>query len=118
MFKVPGKYRDRKHPVFKSDASDGNNGLFRIPMDEGTAVCIASDQLGWEHVSVKMVVDGKDETPTWDEMCQIKSLFWEPQDCVIQFHPPESQYVNVHAHVLHLWRETGKNLPTPPMIMV
>ena len=51
-------------------------------------------------------------------MCQVKALFWGPEDCVLQFHPPESQYVNLHPHCLHLWRETGRDMPTPPMLLV
>ena len=27
---------------------------------------------GWEHVSI----DGKNRTPTWDEMCSIKDMFF------------------------------------------
>lgn len=122
MFKVPEKYRNRTHPLFGSDASIGNSGLFEIPLEEGLAVCIVSEGVeppyDWEHISVHMIVDGQDETPTWDEMCQIKALFWSDEDCVVQFHPPKSQYVNRHQHTLHLWRQVGKNFPTPPMIMV
>ena len=51
---------------------------------------IASDGFGWEHVSVSR----RDRCPTWEEMCQIKALFWDEDDCVIQYHPPRSEYVN------------------------
>jgi hypothetical protein len=37
---------------------------------------------------------------------------------VIQYHPPESEYVNNHPNCLHLWRPTGCALPMPPSIMV
>jgi hypothetical protein len=75
---------------------------------------IASDQFGWEHVSVSR----KDRCPTWEEMCQIKDLFWDDTDCVVQYHPPRSEYVNNHPHCLHLWRQVGCNFPMPPSIMV
>lgn len=69
---------------------------------------------GWEHVSVSL----SDRVPTWSEMCFIKILFWEPEDCVVQFHPPKSAEINVHPNVLHLWRSTKHKFPLPPRILV
>lgn len=68
----------------------------------------------WEHVSVSL----RDRCPTWEEMCWVKSLFWEPEETVIEFHPPESRYVNNHKHCLHLWRPVGVQIPAPPDIAV
>lgn len=65
---------------------------------------------GWEHVSVSLPT----RCPTWDEMCWIKRLFWDDEECVVQFHPPKSQYVNNHPFCLHLWRPTETTIPTPP----
>ena len=36
-----------------------------------------------------------------------KALFWDEDDCVIQYHPPRSEYVNNHQNCLHLWRPIG-----------
>ena len=72
------------------------------------------------HVSVS-VRDGRfaaDRTPTWEEMAWVKDLCWEPEECVIQFHPPKSDYVNHHAGVLHLWKPVGIEIPRPPSITV
>src|SRR3954463_731637 len=55
---------------------------------------------GWEHVSVST----RRRPPNWQEMCFVKDLFWEPEECVVQFHPPRSEYINNHPHCLHLWR--------------
>jgi hypothetical protein len=82
------------------------------------AWCIASDGHGWEHVSVHVKENGFSETPTWDEMCEIKALFWDDEDCVIQYHPPKSDYVNNHPNVLHMWRPVGVEIQRPPSIMV
>src|SRR5712671_3289151 len=46
----------------------------------------------WEHVSVQAVKrfnngQTKNLIPTWDEMCYVKSLFWDAGDCVVQYHP-------------------------------
>lgn len=101
MFHVPHKYRLRTHSQLGSDDSDGNNGCFFIPYGTLDLVCIASDGMGWEHISVSL----ENRCPTWDEMCFIKKTFWDEEDCVVQFHPPKSLYVNRHPYVLHLWRQ-------------
>lgn len=119
MFHVPNQFRITKNHPLASDDSIGNNGAFQIQINVNTvAYCIASDQNGWEHVSVHVVEDGKPETPTWEEMCAIKSVFWDKEDTVIQYHPAASEYVNMHENVLHLWRPTNQTLPTPPKIMI
>jgi hypothetical protein len=81
-----------------------------------TALVIASDGLLWEHVSVSIY--GEDRTPTWAEMCFVKSLFWDDGDCVMQLHPPSNEYINNHSFCLHLWRPTHVDIPMPPSIMV
>jgi hypothetical protein len=50
-------------------------------------------------------------------MCFVKSLFWEPEDVVVQYHPAESKYVNNHNFCLHLWRWKGE-MPSPPMDLI
>ena len=69
----------------------------------------------WEHVSVHAGVGSQSYTPTWTEMCYIKCMFWDAEDCVIQFHPPESVYKNIHPNTLHLWRVVGVLQPMPPL---
>lgn len=114
MFRVPEKFRV-KTGQFASDQTYGNNGLFVIALKHKQQVTvIASDGMGWEHVSVSR----KDRPPTWDEMCQIKDMFWDDEDCVVQYHPPKSHYVNNHPNCLHLWRPTGVELPAPMSILV
>ena len=113
MFKVPEMYRLKKG-AFASDASYGNQGVFIIPEGRFKQIrVIASDGEGWEHCSVGIMENGKSYMPTWDEMNKVKDLFWGPEDCVVQFHPPKSEYVNSHPYILHLWRECGKNIKTP-----
>ena len=118
MFKVPEKYRV-KEGMMGSTSSLGNNGYFVIPISQGViAHVIASDGEGWEHVSVHVVEEGEQFTPAWDEMCEVKDLFWDKEDTVIQYHPPESDYVNNHQHVLHMWRPIDQDFPTPPSLLV
>ena len=122
-FKVPEQYRILKkhHPKLGSDPTYGNNGAFQIPIHRNkiAALAIASDGDGWDHVSIHIMdKKGKASTPTCGQMCNFKNLFWDAEDCVIQYHPPHKLYVNTHPYVLHLWRPTEFNFPTPPMVMV
>ena len=119
MFHVPEKHRIVTGRI-ASNESFGNNGAFELPPLRGgrKMFAIVSDGMGWEHVSVH-VLDGKAlRTPTWNEMCYVKDLFWDDEDVVMQLHPKKSEYVNNHPHVLHLWRPVEKEIPTPPSIMV
>lgn len=69
---------------------------------------------GWEHVSCSL----RKRCPTWEEMCKVKDMFFEPEEVVVQFHPRRSEYVNIHPHCLHLWRKCGEDFETPPVIFV
>lgn len=114
MFHVPNKYRIRTG-LMGSDDEIGNCGAFYIKLRDNVKVTvIAADELGWEHVSVSMPY----RCPSWSEMCQIKDLFWDPDDAVFQFHPPKSEYVNNHPYCLHLWRPIGKEIPLPDKNLV
>jgi hypothetical protein len=102
-----------------SDSSCGNNGAFEVPFNgsRGVPSClrvIASDGEGWDHVSVSL----SNRTPTWEEMCFIKDIFFRDDEAVIQFHPPKSEYVNFHPFCLHLWRKQDAEFPLPPSVLV
>lgn len=118
MFHVPEQFRWKRHPLVPSDESYGNNGFFIIPASAAKRrpqlAVQASDGKGWEHVSVSTPT----RCPTWEEMCFIKSMFWDDEDVVIQYHPAKSDYVNMHPYCLHLWRPTQSEIPTPPSIFV
>jgi len=111
-----------------STDEDGMNGAFVVPiLARVVANCIVSDganheaiQLGvggWEHVSIHINDNGRERIPTWYEMTLIKDVFWKEEECVVQFHPAKSEYVNIHPHVLHLWRRI-EGFPTPPIACV
>lgn len=112
------KYRIRGGSM-ATDDSFGNNGSFKIPVSGRTILqAIASYGMGWEHVSVVAYSDGKARTPTWAEMCVVKNVFWSEDECVIQYHPPKTEYVNNHEHCLHLWKPIGIEIPLPDSLMV
>lgn len=129
MFKVPEQYRVRKGAGATSLEECGLNGMFLIPnivpgqklrtplkviATDGRAPEESHHPQAWEHVSVSLPA----RCPTWGEMCKVKSLFWDDEDCVMQLHPPRSQWVSNHAYCLHLWRPVDLQIPQPPAIMV
>lgn len=110
--KFPNIFR-AKHPLGFEHKNGDPFGWFMITFN-GKLFAVqadAQDEL-WEHVSVS-----SKKTPTWDETCYIKSLFWDEEDCVVQYHPPKSDYVNIAKTCLHLWKYKGE-MPRPPKFMV
>jgi len=69
---------------------------------------------GWDHVSVSW----SNRCPTWDEMCLVKKTFFYPEEVCVEYHPPESEYVNNFPFCLHLWRYQQPGMPMPPSWMV
>jgi hypothetical protein len=116
-----------------TDQSYGNNGAFMLESPEPGwrlfLICsdgsepdpdITDDMREWEHVSVsaRNVSETRTRIPSWKEMAYVKRLCWDAEDVVVQFHPRESEYVNCHPHVLHMWRWKAGAFPTPPPILV
>jgi hypothetical protein len=126
-FHVPERARIIDHPDIGSTADDGQNGAFDLESSahgwrlllicsDGTDPTVTEQ---WEHVSVHAYNRaGTMRTPSWDEMCFVKDLCWDPEDVVMQLHPRRSQYVNQHPHTLHLWRPCAAVIPEPPAIFV
>ena len=114
-FHVPEKHRITSGPM-RSSSLNGNNGQFMVRSLKlkYPLFCQSSDGAGWEHVSVSL----NTRTPTWEEMCFIKSIFWDEEDCVMQLHPPKSEYINNHNYCLHLWRPIDIQIPVPEPILV
>lgn len=75
---------------------------------------IASAGDGWDHVSVSLPT----RCPNWLEMDFIKRLFFEDFELAVQFHVPVKDHINIHDHVLHLWRNHNQEIQLPPFIMV
>jgi hypothetical protein len=111
------KGRER-NGLFASDPGDGWNGRFflRHPKTGKLFLLFVSNGLGWEHVSVSLPHEKR--CPTWDEMCWVKSLCWQPGETVVQYHPAEEDYVDLHPYVLHLFRPLEQELPRPDPTMI
>jgi len=78
----------------------GKAYIVKHPRTGAKLVCIASNDKGWNHISVSLA----NRTPTWDEMAYIKKVFFDDEDLCVQIHPKKSQYVNYHEHCLHIWQ--------------
>ena len=113
MFHTPENYRT-KTGTLGSDESYGNNGAFTIPFESYELTVIASDGEGWEHASVSL----NNRIPNWREMSFIKDLFWDSDDCVVQYHPSKKDYIDNHPNCLHLWKQINKEFPQPPFHLV
>jgi hypothetical protein len=93
------------------------NGAFYLHSHKLRIIASDSSYEGfrdWEHVSVSTST----RCPTWEEMCLVKSLFWDDEETVYQLHPPKSQWISNHPFVLHLWRNVRQDPPMPPGILV
>ena len=103
--------KDRR-VIVKSRAEDGLNGWITIRGNVFFFVC--SNGGGWDHVSVS----GNRRCPYWNEMCDAKDIFFRKDECCVEYHPAEKDYVNVHPYCLHIWRPQGRTIPKPPKIFV
>lgn len=88
-----------------------NNGAFRIP---GGITVIASDGMGWDHVSVSL----RDRCPSWEEMKRVKEMFFADDEAAFQIFPPKEQYRNCHPFCLHWWRPQREVMPLPDPYLV
>jgi len=99
-----------KRVLIQRVGSDGGYAIAYLPGTKKPFNIIFSFGGGWDHVSVSYV----NRCPTWDEMCYIKNIFFDEEECVVQYHPPKSEYVNNHPYCLHMWKPQNQELPTPP----
>ncbi len=107
----------RKTPNLIIEAETENDGLggkYYDKINNKWLNFIFSYQMGWEHLSVSM----PSKTPSWDQMCMMKDIFWNKDEACVQYHPKEEDYVNMHPHCLHIWKPIEQELPTPPHLLV
>lgn len=101
--------------IMGTNLTGGMGRFIRGPKRRMTVVW--SNAFGWEHVSI----DGKKRMPEWDEMCELKDMFFYEDECCVQYHPAKEHYVNNTPYCLHIWRPVEKvsgALPIPPDIFV
>ena len=77
---------------------------------------VAANKCDYDHISVTL--PNKERCPKWNEMCAIKDLFFHREETVIQYHPAEKDYIDIHQYCLHLWRPQKETIPVSPTWMV
>jgi len=70
---------------------DGGCGCFKVYVNGRSFFIVASDGGGWDHISVSPCNRKRQGCPTWEEMCAIKDMFFEPEERVVQYHPPQER---------------------------
>ena len=75
------------------------HGFVKLKNGKEGSFCLSFED-NLEHVS--LMAKGN-RIPTWDEMCEMKDIFWEDEEDVIQIHPRKSVYVDI-VNALHLYR--------------
>ena len=95
---------------------DSRNGMFSVPskIDRQALKVIACAHGNWDHVSVSR----KNRCPNWEEMEQIKRLFFHDHEVAMQLHVPPDDHISYHPYCLHIWRPQHLTIPLPPAIMV
>ena len=119
LTKLPDKLEQGRirRGAMASTPDMGPYGSFMVQGPCGSelgVIAAGGEDTGWEHVSVST----RSRPPNWQEMVFVKDLFWGPEECVMQLHPPRSDYVNCHPYCLHLWRPIDVEIPRPPAILV
>lgn len=109
-------YLNKYRESLWGNLGDSKSGAFKIYVNGKSFFVIASSDGGWEHVSVSP--KNQKRCPTWEEMCTVKDMFFEPEEVVMQLHPAHSEYVNNHPYCLHLWRPLEREIPLPPVEFV
>lgn len=102
--------------AIQQEAPDGLMAIAELASTKGhhQATIIASWGGGWDHVSVSF----RNRTPSWEEMAEIKDMFFRKDETAVQYHPEEDEYVNDHPHCLHIWKKQGHTHELPPWWMV
>lgn len=101
---------------YRGDLGNEHSGAFVVYIGGKSFFVVASTGGGWDHVSVSP--KNLKRCPTWEEMCEIKKMFFKPDEMVIEYHPASADYVNIHPYCLHLWRPQRETVPAPPIWMV
>lgn len=94
--------------------NDMYHGWVEWPDFKGTVIFGFNEGGKMEHVSVSSY--NRRKLPTWETMCRLKEMFFNPEEMVVQIHPAEKNYLhgvgfpgNRLENVLHLWRPIDGN---------
>lgn len=103
-----------KRIIIQQTADDGGWAIGYLKGSKIPVMIIFSWGGGWDHVSVSY----PSRCCTWDEMCEVKDIFFRDDECVVQYHPAKADYINRHPYCLHIWKPQQQSIPVPPKYMV
>jgi hypothetical protein len=115
--KTNAELQQERRIIVTDISDDGGRGWIPGPdinRPNRQARVVWSNGGGWDHVSFSW----ENRCPTWEEMAMAKQLFFYPEEVCVEFHPAESEYVNMHPYCLHIWRYQQPGMPMPPAWMV
>ncbi len=101
----------RRTPGLKVVDANYAHGHGEVDISNWRGTVIWTTEGGWDHVSVAPY--DPDITPSWDDMCKLKDMFFNDEETVVQFHPAKSEYVNIKENCLHLWRPNEAEMAVP-----
>jgi len=86
----------------EAQREDGVRGMFGNP-SIGLAVILGvelhDDDRKWLHISASR----RARIPDYEDMCLVKRIFIGAQRKAVMVFAPESEHINDHSYVLHLW---------------
>ena len=114
--KTMDEIRRLPRTVILAQSDDGFQAMTKLLSSPKNYPALVQGSWGcwWDHVSVSF----EKRMPTWDEMAEIKRMYFRPDEVCYQLHPAEQEYVNLHKYCLHIWRPQREAVPVPPTWMV
>lgn len=100
--KTPEDISKTSNLLIKENTEEGGCGFICYGSMKNWSVIWTRNKEGFDHVSV----NGKGRTPSWEEMCKLKDMFFYDEEEAYQIFPKKSEYVNLATHCLHIWRNT------------
>jgi hypothetical protein len=101
-------------PGLHSVALGADGGKWYMDIEGEVLAIVASVGLGWDPVSVSL----RHRCPRWDEMAEVKRVFFRPCETAMELHVPPAENISYHPFCLHLWRPQGAKIPRPPAVLV
>lgn len=102
--KTPEELRGIPELLILENTPIGGMGYIRYGSLKNSSVVWSRDQGGFDHVSICPTK----RTPSWEEMCKVKDIFFYDEEECYQVFPKKSEYVNIMENCLHIWRDTKK----------
>lgn len=102
--KTPEEIAISKRIIIEKNDKEGGYGYLVYGALKNCTVIWGRNE-GGKHDHVSVAPTGR--TPTWEEMCAVKDIFFTDEEECYQVFPKTSEYVNLKKTCLHIWRDTA-----------